>query len=83
MQNSSISLYQSLLPGIGNGTLRMRYFGYYAWLCRSYGKYEGSEDPQEWRRFIRRAEALIGSDGAPCGQRARRRWYSMGRESVF
>ena len=59
MQNSSISLYQSLLPGIGNATLRIRYFGFYAWLCRSYGKYEGSEDPEEWRRFIRRAEALL------------------------
>ncbi len=59
MQNSSISLYQTLLPGIGNGTLRMRYFGYYAWLCKSYGVNIGSEDPQEWRRFIRRAEALL------------------------
>ena len=59
MQNSSISLYQTLLPGIGNATLRIRYFGFYAWICRSYGQYEGSEDPQEWKRFIRRAEALL------------------------
>src|SRR2546430_1201000 len=33
MQNSSINLYQRLLPGISNVTLRMRYYGLYAWLA--------------------------------------------------
>ncbi|MCP1835705.1 hypothetical protein J2R76_004045 [Bradyrhizobium sp. USDA 4532] len=35
MQNSSLALYQTLLPGVGNVTLRMRYYGLYAWLCRT------------------------------------------------
>ncbi len=58
MQNSSISLYQTFLPGISNVTLRMRYYGLYAWLCRTYGRRIGSTDPEHWKRFIRRAEAL-------------------------
>jgi hypothetical protein len=36
MQNSSINLYQRLLPGISNVTLRMRYYGLYAWLADVY-----------------------------------------------
>lgn len=32
MQNSSINTCQALLPGISNVTLRMRYYGLYAWL---------------------------------------------------
>ena len=38
MQNSSINLYQTFLPGISNVTLRMRYYGLYAWLNRAYGQ---------------------------------------------
>jgi hypothetical protein len=34
MQNSSVNLYQTFLPGISNVTLRMRYYGLYAWLSR-------------------------------------------------
>lgn len=58
MQNSCVNLYQRLVPGIGNVTLRMRYYGLYAWLCRNYAKRIGSEDPELWKRQIRRAEAL-------------------------
>ena len=58
MQNGSIGLYQMFLPGISNVTLRMRYYGLYAWLCRTYGQRIGSTDPEHWKRFIRRAEAL-------------------------
>lgn len=58
MQNSSVNLYQTFLPGISNVTLRMRYYGLYAWLCRTYAQSEGSEDPERWKRFVRRAEAL-------------------------
>ena len=38
MQNSSISFYQDLLPEIGNVTLRMRYYGLYAWFGWIYAK---------------------------------------------
>lgn len=58
MQNSSVALYQTLLPGVSNVTLRMRYYGFYAWLCCIYAKRVGDTDPEEWKRFIRRAEAL-------------------------
>lgn len=58
MQNSSVSLYQSFLPGISNVTLRMRYYGLYAWLCRTYAQKIGNTNPDSWKRFIRRAEAL-------------------------
>lgn len=58
MQNSSISLYQTFLPGISNVTLRIRYYGFYAWLSKIYAQRIGSTNPEEWKRFIRRAEAL-------------------------
>ncbi|TQE99093.1 MAG: hypothetical protein FKY71_10410 [Spiribacter salinus] len=58
MQNTSVNLYQSLVPGISNVTLRMRYYGLYAWLCRTYARRDGSEDPERWKRYVRRAEAL-------------------------
>ncbi|MDF0584760.1 hypothetical protein [Bradyrhizobium yuanmingense] len=58
MQNSSVALYQRLIPGVGNVTLRMRYYGLYPWLVRHYLQTNGSTDPQVWRIFLRRAEAL-------------------------
>lgn len=58
MQNSSVSLYQTLIPGIGNVTLRMRYYGIYAWLSWVYAKRIGDTNPQTWQRMIRRTEAL-------------------------
>lgn len=58
MQNSSVSLYQTFLPGISNVTLRMRYYGLYAWLAQQYAKKVGDTDPQNWKRYVRRAEAL-------------------------
>lgn len=58
MQNSSIDLYQRLLPGISNVTLRIRYYGLYAWLASLYAQYEGRTDAKSWQRFVRRAEAL-------------------------
>jgi hypothetical protein len=74
MQNSSVSLYQTLLPGISNVTLRMRYYGLYAWLCWTYAQKVGDTNPESWKRFIRRAEALYaliayrhGSEGGVAG----------------
>ncbi len=59
MQNSSINLYQRLVPGISNVTLRMRYYGLYAWLAAVYARDSGrSTDPENWKKFVRRAEAL-------------------------
>jgi hypothetical protein len=58
MQVGSVNLYQRLLPGISNVTLRIRYYGLYAWLSRTYSKEIRNTDPKSWQRFVRRAEAL-------------------------
>lgn len=58
MQNSSIYVYQSFLPGISNVTLRMRYYGLYAWLCRVYSEKVRHTDPEIWKHYVRRTEAL-------------------------
>ena len=36
VQNSSISVYATLLPGMTNLTLRLRYYGMYLWLNDEY-----------------------------------------------
>ncbi|MFN3152897.1 hypothetical protein [Bremerella sp.] len=59
MQSSSVALYQSLLPGISNVTLRIRYYGFYAWLCQYYAEHIGDTNPTSWQRLIRRSEALF------------------------
>jgi hypothetical protein len=58
MQSSSVATYQRLVPGISNVTLRMRYYGLYAWLCQRYAHEIGDTNPETWQRFVRRAEAL-------------------------
>lgn len=58
MRSTSVSLYQTLVPGISNVTLRIRYYGLYAWLAWMYAEKIGSTDPEQWKRLVRRAEAL-------------------------
>lgn len=58
MQNTSVALYQKLIPGISNVTLRIRYYGLYAWLAATYARKIGDTNPKTWQRFLRRAEAL-------------------------
>ncbi|PZO49925.1 MAG: hypothetical protein DCF16_13810 [Alphaproteobacteria bacterium] len=58
MQNSGILLYQALLPGISNVTLRVRYYGLYSWLSWIYAQRVGDTNLKSWQRFVRRAEAL-------------------------
>lgn len=58
LQNSGVALYQSLLPGISNVTLRIRYYGLYCWASEAYAHEVGSTDPTEWRTWVRRLEAL-------------------------
>lgn len=58
MQNTSVAIYQSLMPGISNVTLRVRYYGFYVWLTDEYARNSGSTDIEEWCIFLRRAEAL-------------------------
>lgn len=58
MQNTSISLYQWLVPGVSNVTLRMRYYALHSWLAHEYARAHHSPDVEEWCRFLRRGEAL-------------------------
>src|ERR1700730_8387237 len=58
MQNTSVALYQKLLPGVSNVTLRVRYYGLYAWLSSVYARQIRETNLKTWQRFVRRAEAL-------------------------
>jgi hypothetical protein len=58
MQTTSVALYQQLLPGISNVTLRMRYYGFYAWLAQAYARDVGVPSVERWCQYLRRAEAL-------------------------
>ena len=63
VQNSSISVYASLLPGMTNLTLRLRYYGMYLWLLDQYDKLPEAnvfkKDQQAQYTFIRRAELIL------------------------
>lgn len=58
MQTTSVALYQKLLPGMSNVTLRMRYYGLYAWLAKHYAADVGDTSLERWCLYLRRAEAL-------------------------
>jgi hypothetical protein len=68
MQASSVNLYQRLVPGISNVTLRIRYYGFYAWLSRTYAERIGSTDIETWKRTVRRSEALLALIAAQAGE---------------
>lgn len=64
IQNSSISVYSLLLPGMTNLTLRLRYYGFYLWLLDEYHKLPSTSDFKKNNvrgqyNFIRRAELLL------------------------
>jgi hypothetical protein len=58
VQAASVRLYQQLVPGISNVTLRTRYYGFYAWLCRDYAVQMHNTDREVLKKTVRRAEAL-------------------------
>lgn len=58
MQTTSVALYQKLLPGMSNVTLRMRYYGLYAWLAKHYAEDVRDTSLERWCLYLRRAEAL-------------------------
>ncbi|MDA9396275.1 hypothetical protein WN73_37825 [Bradyrhizobium sp. CCBAU 45394] len=64
LQAASVRLYQALLPGISNVTLRTRYYGLYAWLSEQYAKRNHDADSEAWKRTVRRAEALYALTAA-------------------
>lgn len=90
MQSAGIELYQSLVPGLGNVTLRMRYYGLYAWLAFTYAQKVTSDDPDVWRHFLRRGEALYAlvavaandSDGVAGSDWAKKELSATGKGSI-
>ena len=61
IQNSSVVVYDALLPGITNLTQRIRYYGFYCWLLRAFDAL-GEEYKTSYKRqydFIRRAELTL------------------------
>lgn len=91
MQTTSVALYQQLVPGISNVTLRMRYYGFYAWLARRYAKDLGDTSVERWCLYLRRAEALYsliavhagGERGVAGVDWASRAFAASGPEVVF
>ena len=71
LQTGSVNIYQRLLPGISNVTLRMRYYGLYAWLADTYAKQVGDEHKELAAVCKARGSALCAHCAAP-GQRDRR-----------
>jgi hypothetical protein len=62
IQNSSISVYARLLPGLTNLTQRLRYYGFYCWLLKEYDAFNPKETIKNLNHqynFIRRAELII------------------------
>jgi len=68
LQAASVRLYQALLPGISNVTLRARYYGLYAWLSHAYAKARHDADREIWKRTVRRSEALYALTAARANQ---------------
>jgi len=60
IQNSSITTYSRLLPGMTNLTLRLRYYGLYMWLIKEYDAIAIKESTQrDQYNFVRRAELIV------------------------
>ncbi len=59
LQNTPISTYALLLPGITNLTNRIRYYGFYCWLLDYYARNIRHTDPTEQYNFIRKAELTM------------------------
>jgi hypothetical protein len=63
MQNTSVALYQRLLPGISNVTLRVRYYGLYAWLSWVYANRIGDTNPKAEALYALTAQRHGGETG--------------------
>lgn len=59
IQNSSITLYSRLLPGLTNLTERIRYYSFYCWLLNVYAEQYKDEYLAHHYNFFRRAELII------------------------
>jgi hypothetical protein len=79
IQATSVRMYQSMVPGLTNVTNRLRYYSFYCWLVRYWGREEHRDSTKGWRNFVRRAEALYAiaslvADRDASGGMAGREW---------
>jgi hypothetical protein len=74
MQNSSINLCQRLLPGISNVTLRMRYYGFYAWLAAVHARQSSrSTELKNWHNNLFAGRRLF-THLLPCTAATKQVW---------
>jgi hypothetical protein len=62
IQNSSITVYGRLLPGMTNLTQRVRYYSFYCWLLKEYDNLPQKSEKKILKHqynFVRRAELII------------------------
>lgn len=62
IQNSSITTYSRLLPGMTNLTLRLRYYGFYMWILQNYHEKHGSNSKLTYKNqffYVRKAELIM------------------------
>jgi hypothetical protein len=59
LQNTTEATYTLLLPGLNNVSRKIRYYAFYCWLLDAYGRSDGSLDPGDQHRYIRRGELLV------------------------
>lgn len=59
MQRPIEAIYQALIPGISTITLRYRYYSFFALILKYYEDNIRHNDPEEFRFFQRRCEALF------------------------
>lgn len=89
MQATSVRIYRTLVPGLTNVTNRLRYYSFYCWAVASFNREVHNNDTAHWRRFIRRAEALLAvasylHDRERSGGMAGREWAErLDRENLL
>jgi hypothetical protein len=67
IQNSSVSIYAALLPGLNNVTDRLRYYGFYCWLLKRIDDKKLSfETRQDQYNYIRKAEYMLAVYMSEC-----------------
>lgn len=59
MQRPIEVIYQSIVPGISTITLRYRYYSFFPFILKHYEENIRHPDPDEFRKFQRRCEALF------------------------
>jgi len=59
LQNPSVKTYSHLMPGLNNVTGQIRCYSFYCWLLNEYSRKIKSTDPNEQKKFVRKAEYII------------------------